>query len=410
MNNGEQVFYQKIKQAEQEAQQLPDPDEVSLSISQQLQDRIREEINQYHGLISFERFMQMALYEPGLGYYAAGSRKFGTKGDFVTAPEISPLFSYCLANFCQQVLSNIPNGDILEFGAGSGAMAADILIELERRQAIPEHYYILEVSADLQQRQLHTLQAKVPHLIERVQWLQQLPESTFNGVVLANELLDAMPVHRFYVDEDKIKQYMISWSDTQNQFVTSTVDAEVEVLKQVRHCQDYLRRNFTDGYESEISLAHSQWLLSVQAVMGQGVFLLIDYGYGRSEYYHPERSMGTLMCHYRHRAHPDPFRLVGLQDITAYVDFTTLAEAAVENKMDVLGYTSQTSFLLDCGLERFMPDPQTSSTEDTLRAAQQIKTLTLPSEMGERFKVMAIGKQYSEGAPGFGLFDQLRYL
>jgi len=410
MNNGEQGFHQKMKQAEQEAQQLPEPDECSLSISQQLQDRIREEIDQNNGLISFEHFMQMALYAPGLGYYAAGSRKFGAEGDFVTSPEISPLFSYCLANFCQQVLSNIPNGDILEFGAGSGVMAADILTELERRQAIPEHYYILEVSADLQQRQQQTLQAKVPHLADRIQWLQQLPEQTFNGVVLANELLDAMPVHRFYVDDDKAKQYMVSWSDTQSQFVTSTIDAETEVLKQVQHCQDYLRTNFSDGYESEISLAHSQWLAAVQATIGQGVFLLIDYGYGRSEYYHPERSMGTLMCHYRHRAHPDPFKLIGLQDITAYVDFTTLAEAAVANKMDVLGYTSQTSFLLDCGLEELMPDPQTSSTETLLKAAQQIKTLTLPSEMGERFKVMAIGKQYSEDVPGFGLFDQLRYL
>ncbi|NOY67756.1 MAG: SAM-dependent methyltransferase, partial [Gammaproteobacteria bacterium] len=390
MNRKEQIFLQQMKRAEIESQQLPEPDAASQAVSWQLQDKIKQAMNNQDGFISFEHFMQMALYEPGLGYYAAGSRKFGVDGDFITAPEVSPLFGFCVANFCQQVLNNIPDGNILEFGAGSGTMAADILIELERQQALPEYYYILEVSAELQQRQQQTVQEKVPHLVNRVQWLQRLPEQEFNGVVLGNELLDAMPVHRFCIDESKIKQYLVSWSDDQSQFVTSTVDAVEDVFRQIEHCQDYLERKFVDGYESEVSLAHTGWLKSIQAVMGQGVILLIDYGYGRAEYYHPERSMGTLMCHYRHRAHPNPFKLIGLQDITAYVDFTTIAEAAVNNGMDVLGYATQAAFLLDCGLEKMMPDYEAGSIENNLKTAQQIKTLTLPGEMGERFKVMAL--------------------
>jgi len=410
MNGNKQDFHEQIRRAEHDSQVLPEPDEFSREISLKCQGVIREAIDANGGQISFERFMQMALYEPGLGYYAAGSRKFGADGDFITSPEISPLFSYCLANFCRHVISHIPGGNIIEFGAGSGMMAADILLELERQQVLPEHYYIMELSPDLQQRQQQTLQEKVPHLLERVEWLQRLPEQPFNGVVLANELLDAMPVHRFYIDNDEIKQYVVSWSDDEHDFVTGSVAADEDVLTSVQHVQDYLGSNFANGYESEISLAQSQWLESVQAVIGQGVFLLIDYGYGRPEYYHPERSMGTLMCHYRHRAHPNPFKLIGLQDITAYVDFTKLAEAAVKNKMDVLGYTSQAGFLMDCGLEKMMPDPQTSTVEESMEYAQQVKTLTLPSEMGERFKVMAIGKQYQDPVPGFDLFDQLRYL
>lgn len=410
MSGDKQNFHEHMQQAQQDSQQLPEPDEYSRNISRKLQGIIREEITANGGRISFEYFMQLALYEPGLGYYAAGSRKFGIEGDFITSPEISPLFSYCLANFCKDVLSHLAAGNILEFGAGSGIMAADILLELERQQALPEAYFILEVSAELQQRQRQTLQDRAPHLWQRVEWLQQLPAQPFNGVVLANELLDAMPVERFYMEGDAVKQWCVSWSDTEQAFVTPTIPAPDTLQQQVLHIQDYLGQAFSDGYESELSLAHAAWLESVSAVIGQGVFLLIDYGYGRQEYYHPERSMGTLMCHYRHRAHPDPFKLVGLQDITAYVDFTTLAEAAVNNKMDVLGYTSQAGFLLGCGLEAMLPDPQTTEQQVLLQYSQQIKTLTLPGEMGERFKVMAIGKQYQESVPGFAFMDQLRKL
>jgi len=410
MNGNRSDFHKQVKQAEQDSQQLPVPDDEQLAVSEALKRRIIQEMNASGGMISFEQFMQMALYEPGLGYYAAGSRKFGEQGDFITSPEVSSLFSHCLANFCQQTLANIPAGHILEFGAGSGIMAADILSELERRQALPERYFILELSADCQQRQQQTLQDKVPHLLERVEWLQQLPEQPINGVVLANELLDAMPVQRFYIDGTNIKQYCVSWAGEQQGFVTQTRPAPEYLQAQVRHCQAYLGQEFAEGYESELSLMHAQWLESVQAIMGQAVFLLIDYGYGRPEYYHPQRSMGTLMCHYRHRAHPDPFKLVGLQDITSYVDFTTLAEAAVSNGMDVLGYTSQCGFLLDCGLQAMGPDSDSATEQDLLRFSQQVKTLTLPSEMGERFKVMAIGKQFQGAVPGFGLMDQLRHL
>ncbi len=396
--------------ARHEAAHLPALDEPLRLHSEKLQAIIRNEIDQQGGLITFERYMQMALYEPGLGYYTSTLTKLGAQGDFITAPEISPLFGRCLANFCQQLLAELDGGSILEFGAGSGRMAADILQELDARDALPAAYWILELSSDLQARQQQTLQATVPHLLDRVQWLTSLPEPGFNGIVLGNELLDAMPVQRFRIAEDGIKPLGVCWSDKQQSFSLQPMPDNALMTKAVEHIMQTTAVSLPIGYESELSLTHQAWLKSVAAIMQQGLILLIDYGYGRPEYYQPQRHMGTLMCHFRHRAHDDPFQFIGLQDITAYVDFTTVAEAALECDMQLQGYTTQCGFLLENGLETMMPDPESVAPQVLMAFAQQVKTLTLPGEMGERFKVMALSKNLAAELPGFRLQDQRRRL
>lgn len=393
-----------------EAGQLPPLDEKQHSHSEQLQSRIRDEIKMQGGVISFAQFMQMALYEPGFGYYTSVQQTLGVDGDFVTAPEISPLFGRCIAHFCQQALQDINEGSLLEFGAGSGSMAADILLELESRDALPPSYLIVELSAELKQRQRQTLQDKVPHLLSRVEWLQSLPKPGFRGIVLGNELLDAMPVHRFRVESSGFMSLGVAWSGVDQAFVQQTMQPTPALLKSLKNIEQTLGEKFPVGYESEVSLTHAAWLKSVDEILQEGLLLLIDYGYGRSEYYLPQRHMGTLMCHYRQRAHADPFRFIGVQDLTAYVDFTTVIEAATEQGMTLLGYTTQCGFLLENGLEGLMPDPKKVTQRDLLTFAQQVKTLTLPSEMGERFKVMALSKNITTEVPGFTLQNQIRRL
>jgi len=410
MSDKREDIHRQWNEVSRESAQLPPLDAELLKHSEQLQSRIREAIQQQGGVMSFAQFMQMALYEPVLGYYTSVQRKLGKDGDFVTAPEISPLFGRCLAHFCQQASQGISAGSILEFGAGSGRMAADILLQLEAYNALPTSYLILELSAELRLRQQQTLQDKAAHLLDRVQWLQTLPEPGFRGIVLGNELLDAMPVHRFRVESSGFKELGVAWSEAEQAFVQQTMTASSELLNRLTSIERTLENKFPVGYESEVSLAHPAWIKSVSDILDQGLVLLIDYGYGRPEYYLPQRHMGTLMCHYRHRAHDDPFQFIGLQDLTAYVDFTTIAEVAVEEGMQLLGYATQCGFLLENGLEGMMPDPQAVSQQELLTFAQQVKTLTLPSEMGERFKVMALGKNIDVELPGFRLQDQIRRL
>lgn len=337
------------------------------------------------GGISFAEYMQMALYEPDLGYYVNGSRKFGEQGDFVTAPQISSLFSQCIAKQCQQVLT-MAGGDILEFGAGTGVMAADILLSLEVSDCLPDNYYIVEVSPDLCVTQRETLEAKCPHLLSKVSWLGVLPKD-FKGVILANEVMDAMPVHIFqqasdgvyekYVDENLSWQYRLA-----NERLTQRVE----------------KLELAEGYESEINFALEDWVQQLSNCLAQGVVLLIDYGFSQAEYYHPDRKQGTLMCHYQHRAHPDPLINIGLQDITAHVDFTAVAQAGFNAGLEVAGYATQANFLLSCGLMELINDrDQTQRFKQT----QAVKKLVMPSEMGELFKVMALTEGFDEELVGF---------
>ncbi len=363
---------------------LPTPPAEALAHSAVLAARIRQVIHQQGGTIPFSTFMQMALYEPGLGYYVAGLRKIGAQGDFITAPEVSALFSFCLANQCAQILTELQGGDILELGAGSGQMAADILKHLEKLHCLPEHYYILDVSPELKDRQAKTLQAQVPHLSTRVQWLDRLPTTPITGVIVGNEVLDAMPVELFsLVNGEKVIRHVQVQADG-----FSLVPVESD-------------------YTSEFNPALAAWMQSMATCLAQGALLLMDYGYEHKDYYHPERKQGTLICHYQHRVHDNPLIYPGLQDITASVDFTAVAEAGVDAGFELAGYTSQAAFLTACGLEDLFITALNSSDEiNQYKLAQQVRTLTLPGEMGERFKAIVMTKGFTSALLGFRLADQ----
>jgi SAM-dependent MidA family methyltransferase len=383
---------------------LPVPDQHALIQSEKLINRIKESIHMQGGSISFDEYMKLALYEPGLGYYSAGSYKFGAEGDFVTAPELSPIFSQCLANQCEQILNDLGAGTILELGAGTGAMARDILLELEKQNSLPEQYMILEISADLKQRQQYNLKETIPHLFDRMVWLDTLPEKGITGVILANEVLDSLPVKRFKKTSTGFKEMKVGLGD--NQFVWVDSYAEGELLKNIEGLENKLSILFPDNYISEINTQLVQWLNGLKKVLNKGVMIFIDYGYSATEYYHPERMDGSLLCHYRHRVHADPFYNIGLQDITCSANFSAVAECADSIGFHVNGYTNQTYFLFGCGLEKLLANMDELGIKEQTQIAQQVRILTMPEEMGERFKVMALTTEYDNNLKGFALMDQ----
>jgi SAM-dependent MidA family methyltransferase len=384
--------------------QLPAPSPEALAHSASLQDEIFRAIDQQGGWLSFAEFMEMLLYAPGLGYYTAGARKFGSAGDFVTAPEMTSLFGEALARQVAQVMAlSVPR--VLEVGAGSGRLAADLLLALERLGQLPERYAILDLSADLRQRQQETLAWAVPHLLARVEWLDRLPDE-FSGVVLANELLDALPAHLVRWDGDEISECGVV-RDSDGGFMWNERAAGGALLAAAREIADSCE--LEPGYLSEISLAARAWAAEWGHRLRCGALLLIDYGFPRHEYYHPQRGAGTLMCHYRHHAHADPFYLPGLQDVTVHVDFTAIIAAAHAAGLDLLGYASQGQFLLNCGmLDLLAAIPR--DTPEYVRAASAVGKLLMPHEMGELFKVMAIGRGIDGGLLGFAQGDQGRRL
>jgi len=389
-------------------EELKEPDASASANSQRLCKLIRDEILRNQGKLGFNRFMELALYEPGLGYYSAGAYKFGEPGDFVTAPEISPLFSRCVARQCCQVLGILGQGDILEVGAGSGAMACDILIELDQLGVLPEHYFILDISADLRKRQHTLIQQRIPHLMNHIHWLDQLPEEGFKGVVLANEVLDAMPVHRVQISKDKEQEFFIKTINDSFEWCLDELSDE-QLLQRIIIIRQKLGQDINNiGYSTEINLAAESWIRSIADIMSRGLVLIIDYGFPGREYYHPERRDGTLMCHYHHQAHDNPLVLIGLQDITSHIDFTAIAEAGHNTGLAVSGYTNQSHFLLSCGLMELANITLDASGELSLakiKQAQEIKKLTLPHEMGELFKVLALTRGIDAPMLGFVLKD-----
>lgn len=385
---------------------FPQPDTIALEHSNRLIQLIRHEIQREEGFISFARFMDLALYAPGLGYYSAGAHKLGSKGDFITAPELSPLFAKCLARQCQQVLNQVKNADILELGAGSGALARDLLLELETLNSLPEHYYILEVSADLKERQKTLLKSSCSHLFSRVIWLESLPTEEFSGIILANEVLDALPFHCFRVEDQQVYERSVTWDE--NQFTWKTTSSNSSgFLSAISTIQTECQ--FENGYESEINLLLTPFIRSLANILKQGVLLFLDYGYGRREYYRPERAQGTMMCFYQHHRHSDPFMLVGLQDITAHIDFTTVAESAISTGLSLSGFTTQAYFLFACGLLE-IAEADTLSEKEKFRQNQAIKVLTLPSQMGETIKAISFTKDFNIPLLGFSLHDLRRDL
>jgi len=376
--------------------------------SERLVERVREEIEQCQNWISFERFMEMALYEPGLGYYSAGAIKLGAQGDFVTAPEMSPLFSRCLANQCVQILAQLDDAGrageagILELGAGSGVMAADILGEMSLQGRLPAHYDILEVSADLRERQRTILAARVPELMARVRWLDALPQG-FRGAVLANEVLDALPVQRFRIRGGQVYAQGVTWQLGRLEW--SEVPADAQLQAAVREIEAALETPLPDGYCSEINLRLEPWIAGIAAALREGVMLCIDYGLPQRQFYRPERSEGTLLCHFRQRYHDDPLTHVGLQDIGAWVDFTAVAKAASAAGLAVAGFTTQAHFLIGNGLEHFLAPSEDEDLAARVQLSRQAMLLTLPGEMGERFKVIGLAADYPTPLQGFQVRD-----
>jgi len=380
---------------------LPEPTADARDHSERLVQHIRDQIGANGGWIAFARYMELALYAPGLGYYMAGARKLGREGDFVTAPEISPLFGETLARQVAQVLDSDLE-EILEIGAGTGALAASLLAELERLGRLPKRYLILELSADLRERSRDTIAARAPHLMERVAWLNRLPPA-FSGVVLGNEVLDAMPVHIVRVTESGIEESGVETVDG-GAFRWSWRPAAGELLEAARELE------LPPGYTTEIGLVARGFVRSLAEALERGVAMFIDYGFPRHEYFHPQRATGTLMCHYRHHAHDDPFFLPGLQDITSHVDFTAIADAGVDAGMALLGYTTQAQFLINCGITDVLSRVPAEDAGRYLPLANQANRLLSPAEMGELFKVIAFGKGFDAPLIGFRSGDRMHTL
>lgn len=359
-------------------------------------------MQQKGGMLSFAEYMHLALYAPTLGYYHTGTQKLGERGDFVTAPEISPLFSRCVAKQCQEVCELLhTHYSILEIGAGSGQMAVDMLTQLAEDHCLPQHYYILELSPDLKHRQQHIIHKRIPQYLDRIKWLDKLPETPFAGVILANEVLDAMPVHVFKnVSGTLYEQMVIRKNKADDIFDYHYAPLSPALSIGLEGLYDNRIDNFSENYTSEINLHIKPWIKSLAHCLTKGIILLIDYGFSQQEYYHPDRNMGTLMCHYQHRAHTNPFLYPGLQDITAHVDFTAVAEAASCAKLEVLGYTHQAAFLLSCGLLAL-------AKKQDMHTNQSINTFTSPAEMGELFKVIALGKEIDCELMGFKMSNRL---
>ena len=348
----------------------------------------------------FVDFMHQALYTPNLGYYSAGSQKFGVDGDFITAPELTPLFGQTLANQCQQVLSCLVDPLIFEFGAGSGQLCVDMLTHIEQLDCLPREYHILEVSGHLQHRQQELIRLRIPHLADKVKWLASWPLQPFIGVVIANEVLDAMPVHRFLQTKDGVQE---SYVELNAKHELHEVFKPCNNPRLTTHVQAVLPREMYP-YQSEANLFLDDWLRQCHAMLERGAFFIIDYGFPRHEYYHPDRHTGTLMCHYRHLAHANPLVHLGEQDITAHVDFTHVAEAAHDAGFHVAGYTNQASFLLANGLLSLLSNVDNERAR--INSQQAVKQLLQPSEMGELFKVIALTKNIELPLNGFQLQDK----
>ncbi len=379
---------------------LPAPTPDALAHSQELQQRLQEEIQAADGWMPFDQFMGSCLYAPGLGYYTAGAHKFGAAGDFVTAPELTPLFARALAHQATQVMA-LSAPHIIEAGAGSGRLATDLLLALEALDQLPESYGILELSPDLKERQRQSLEQRAPHLLARVRWLDELPEH-FSGLVLGNEVLDAMPVHCVTWQDGAILEKGVAL-DAEGGFIWQERPATGRVLEEATAIAGECL--LPPGFSSEVLLAGPAWAATWGSRLDQGALLLIDYGFSRREFYHPQRHGGTLMCHYRHQAHPDPFYLPGLQDITAHVDFTGVIATAFPAGLELLGYTSQAQFLFNCGLLQELEALEPGSLP-YLKAAAAVQKLVQPQEMGELFKVIAMGKGLGDSLLGFSQGDR----
>ncbi len=387
--------------------ELPEPDEESAAHSKRVANHIRQYIKDQGGSISFAEFMQQALYAPGLGYYVSGTQKFGSGGDFVTAPEISPLFGQVLAKQTVAVLQQLENASVFELGAGSGTLAATMLRKLSVLDALPDKYFILEISADLEERQKEYLENEVPEFAARVEWLSEFPPE-FSGVIIANEVADALPVERFTKTDGQLKQDRVKAGRVR--FNWHQDDAPENLHNAVGDIEKSIGYRLPDDYTSEVCLALRPWVADLVHCLREGLVFVFDYGVSQKEYYAPDRSDGWLRCHFRHYAHNNPLVLPGIQDLTAWVDFSTLAAAAVDSGAGIAGFVSQAHFLVNGGLQEEIADFQSLDVEDQLELSRQIKILTLPAEMGEYVKCIGISQGDITPPSAFHLYDRTHTL
>lgn len=373
---------------------LPDPGADERAHSDRLLTRLREEIAA-HGPMPFSQYMERCLYAPGLGYYSAGKTKFGEAGDFITAPELGELFARCVVNATYPVIEMLgESADFLELGGGSGAFAEAALKAFAAQGAVPRRYYILEPSADLRERQRDRLAASLPsELFAHVLWLDRPPEQDWQGVLFANEVIDALPTTRFTLRAGEVYEEYVAL-DGEGRLMRVDRPADALVSGAVRHVERDLEAEFPEGYRSEILPQLPYWIQAIAGSLTAGVMLFIDYGYVRREYYLPERNDGTLRAYYRHRSHNDPLYLPGLNDLTASVDFTALAEACNSAGFGVAGYMPQAQFLIGSGLQDIFGVAYEAAADEAARydLAQQVKKLTLPEQMGERFQAMLFAR------------------
>jgi len=383
---------------------LPEPGAAARAQSERVTAHIRADMAAGAGCIPFSRYMDLALYAPGLGYYAAGATKLGAEGDFVTAPEMTPLFGKALATQVAAILAATRGREIVELGGGSGRLAADLLAALAERDALPSRYAILEPSPDLAMRQRDTLARDAPAHFARIGWIGALPEA-IDGALIANEVLDAVPVAIVARRANAWLERGVTWDDARRAFTWADRPADTRLAAIAAG-----RFPPHGDYTSEINMAAEALVGDIGRRMTAGAALFIDYGFPAAEYYHPQREEGTLMCHYRHRAHGDPFAWPGLTDITAHVDFTAMAAAGERAGLAVAGFTAQAPFLLGCGILDALAATGAPETLDYIRAAASVQKLLAPSEMGELFKVLALAKSEAIAWPGFTLADRLHRL
>ncbi len=359
----------------------------------------------------FVEFMHLALYHPICGYYSSELPKIGLEGDFITAPHLTPLFGYTVATQCQDVLSTLSDPIIFEFGAGLGRLCVDVLKHLERLESLPKTYQILEVSGFLKQKQQELIQQEIPHLASKIEWLSSWPQKSFSGVILANEVLDAMPVHRFLQTDEDLFELHVGLDATQQLTLIPQKCDNPKLLEYIKNALP----PFEGVYQSEANLFLDDWLKQCSQMLETGLFLIFDYGFPRLEYYHPDRNQGTIMCHERHKSHVNALLNPGRQDITAHVDFTHVAEAAYDAGFKIAGYTSQAAFLLANGLLDLVTEQQNQfialhQEPKRLRLQQAIRQLLQPEEMGELFKVMGLTRNFDAPLRGFLMQDKRRTL
>ena len=375
---------------------LPEPSDELKAQSQTLTELIRAEIGD--DSISFSRFMELALYAPEVGYYTSGTPKIGVGGDFTTAPQISPLFGQCLANSLADQMNSLGQSIVLELGAGLGTLAISVLQQLKALNSLPQEYWILEVSADLKAQQKAAISKALPDFINQVRWLNKLPTTPVdNLLIIANEVLDAMPVQRIQKTAEGLKEVHVTWDSDKNHF-----DYALKPLNQMLEaaCAYLTPDQWPTPYSTELNLNIQPWLKGLSEAMQTGTLIFSDYGYSRAEYYHPQRDMGTLRCYFQHLTHDDPLILAGIQDITAHVDFSAVAHSATQLGLNFAGLTTQAHFLMQSGLPKLCTQP-TETLEAQLKLAQAIKTLTMPDEMGEVFKFIALRKNHETPVLGF---------